>query len=393
MRLEHADRVIRQGPDRAAREARHALGRLDAPARGEGPDGIERVGPVGRLDRQVGSVGRDRDRPGLDAGDAVAHLEQAPRPDAEERIAAEPLAAFDAFEQVGRPAVVEAEECPDRGLEVRRARGAQQDRVGVGGQTLRLRQADRIGCGHRGGLGESRNDRSSRDERSCLPRCHPHSACAALIVTDGPGTFPWRSALPGIAGALRRSLLAWSAGSWPASLAFGPEAPGSIHRRRRPGFHQPPVLSADARRVLVPFTARIRISGADGGRTRPGRQAGAAATSRGIPWLEPRAVEDRQLRVARIADVRRRSLAQAEHRAAGGADGARMAAGAAQSGRRPGRPRRSRSRAVAGQPSALGRPRPAMAERVGFEPTKSFDSALFKSAAINRSATSPGRQG
>jgi hypothetical protein len=30
-----------------------------------------------------------------------------------------------------------------------------------------------------------------------------------------------------------------------------------------------------------------------------------------------------------------------------------------------------------------------MAERVGFEPTKSLDSALFKSAAINRSATSP----
>ena len=26
---------------------------------------------------------------------------------------------------------------------------------------------------------------------------------------------------------------------------------------------------------------------------------------------------------------------------------------------------------------------------MGFEPTKSFDSALFKSAAINRSATSP----
>jgi hypothetical protein len=32
------------------------------------------------------------------------------------------------------------------------------------------------------------------------------------------------------------------------------------------------------------------------------------------------------------------------------------------------------------------------AERVGFEPTKSFDSALFKSAAINRSATSPRRR-
>ena len=33
-----------------------------------------------------------------------------------------------------------------------------------------------------------------------------------------------------------------------------------------------------------------------------------------------------------------------------------------------------------------------VAERVGFEPTKSFDSALFKSAAINRSATSPAAQ-
>ena len=34
----------------------------------------------------------------------------------------------------------------------------------------------------------------------------------------------------------------------------------------------------------------------------------------------------------------------------------------------------------------------SLAERVGFEPTKSFDSALFKSAAINRSATSPWRR-
>ena len=32
---------------------------------------------------------------------------------------------------------------------------------------------------------------------------------------------------------------------------------------------------------------------------------------------------------------------------------------------------------------------PSVAERVGFEPTKSFDSTLFKSAAFNRSATSP----
>ncbi len=33
-----------------------------------------------------------------------------------------------------------------------------------------------------------------------------------------------------------------------------------------------------------------------------------------------------------------------------------------------------------------------VAERVGFEPTKSCNSALFKSAAFNRSATSPGRR-
>jgi len=45
----------------------------------------------------------------------------------------------------------------------------------------------------------------------------------------------------------------------PASrLPFGPEAPGSILRRCRPGFHQPPGLSADIRRVLVPIAARIR---------------------------------------------------------------------------------------------------------------------------------------
>src|SRR5437773_11918767 len=52
--------------------------------------------------------------------------------------------------------------------------------------------------------------------------------------------------------------LALCAGAYLAS-PFGPEARGSIRRRRRPGFHQPPGLSADARRVLVPFAARIRL--------------------------------------------------------------------------------------------------------------------------------------
>jgi len=73
-------------------------------------------------------------------------------------------------------------------------------------------------------------------------------------LTDGGPGIParlTRSALPAIAGALRRSLLDEIAAS-----PFGPEAPGSIHRCCRPGFHQPPGLWIDARRVLVPFIAR-----------------------------------------------------------------------------------------------------------------------------------------
>jgi hypothetical protein len=57
-----------------------------------------------------------------------------------------------------------------------------------------------------------------------------------------------------------------------ARLPFGPEAPGSIRRRRRSGFHQPPDLSADARRVLVPFTARSSIGPRSLGSIRRGRQ-------------------------------------------------------------------------------------------------------------------------
>ena len=50
-RLEHGDRVVRQGADGAAGEARHALGRLDAAARDEGADGGERIGAVDRVER------------------------------------------------------------------------------------------------------------------------------------------------------------------------------------------------------------------------------------------------------------------------------------------------------------------------------------------------------
>ena len=147
--LEGGHRVVGERADGPAREPWHPLGRLDAATRHEGADRVEWVGRRDRLDRQVRRKDGLGDGPGLDPREAVADLEQAPRADAEERVAPEALAALDRFEQVGRAAVVEPEEGADRRLEVGRARGAQEDRVGVGRQALRLRQADRIGCRHR----------------------------------------------------------------------------------------------------------------------------------------------------------------------------------------------------------------------------------------------------
>ena len=72
-------------------------------------------------------------------------------------------------------------------------------------------------------------------------------------VAIGAARYRWRSAPE-------------PTGSTPARSPFGPEAPGSIPCRRRSGSHQPPDLCADARRVLVPFIARIRLRGGDGGR-------------------------------------------------------------------------------------------------------------------------------
>ena len=104
---------------------------------------------IDRVEGQVRRVRRNRDGPGLDAGPAIADFEQAARANAQERVAAQALATLDRLEEVSRTAVVEAEEGADGRLEVGRARGAQQDRVGVGGVTLGLRQADRIGGAHR----------------------------------------------------------------------------------------------------------------------------------------------------------------------------------------------------------------------------------------------------
>src|SRR3954454_19931118 len=63
-------------------------------------------------------------------------------------------------------------------------------------------------------------------------------------VPDGPAAFPrCRSALPCIAGALRRSLLTSAAFAAPCSVR---RLPGPFPRRRRSGSHQPPDLWIDS---------------------------------------------------------------------------------------------------------------------------------------------------
>ena len=150
--FERGNGVVRDGTDRATREARHALDRQDAAARHERADGRQRIRDLGDVDRQVRRVHGHRHRAGLGPRHAIADLEQAPWPDAEERIPPDAFAALDRLEEVGGAAVVEAEEGADRGFKVGRTRRAQQDRVGIAGQTLRLGQAERIRRRHRVGL-------------------------------------------------------------------------------------------------------------------------------------------------------------------------------------------------------------------------------------------------
>ena len=148
---------------------------------------------------------------------------------------------------------------------------------------------------------------------------------------------------------------------------------------RAAGLISAEIAPRDAR---APIRSRIRAAMARrGGMTvhprnfcqmRPDRHHSAA---RSIP---PRRVRGPDLiadaakywqgRIARESRIRLRELAQAKGRSPSGFDDPRVPTCVAQTGRRHGA---------------------HVAERVGFEPTKSFDSALFKSAAINRSATSP----
>ncbi len=272
--LEDRHGVVGQRAHRAAGEARHPVPRRHAPAGHERTQRGQWIGCLRDADRQVRRVLDDPDRSVLDPGMAGPNLQQAAGPHAEEGVAPEALPALDGFEEVGRRgAVVEPQEGADRGLEVGRAGGAQEHGVGGRGVPLRLGQAERVRAAvHRrvrlrfgpDRAGPPENQETTfvpRDERPCLPRCHPHSAMPhsrdrrvdGRIRVLADRRCPVTLAL--CAGAY------WDRGRFPARVPFGPEAPGSIRRRRRSGSHQPPDLCADARRVLVPFTAVSSVGG------------------------------------------------------------------------------------------------------------------------------------
>lgn len=112
----------------------------------------------------------------------------------------------------------------------------------------------------------------------------------------GAARYRWRSA-PEPTGRPRRSSL-----SSIRRPAFGPEAPGSIRRRRHPGSHRPPGLWAGQRRVLVPFTARSsRCAGECRGR--PAGRQGRLLPFGGLPQSVTRV-----LTRSRCAEDRGRTL-------------------------------------------------------------------------------------
>jgi hypothetical protein len=87
-RLEDGDRVVGEGAHRAARESRHPVPGLDGSPWDERTQGVQRVRCGERRDGKVGRVGGHAHGPVLDAGHAVAHVEQPARPDTEEAVAA-----------------------------------------------------------------------------------------------------------------------------------------------------------------------------------------------------------------------------------------------------------------------------------------------------------------
>jgi hypothetical protein len=154
-----------------------------------------------------------------------------------------------------------------------------------------------------------------------------------------------RSALPCIAGALRRSLLTSAARAASCSVR---RLPGPFPRRRRSGSHHPPDLWVDARRVLVPFTARLFVMSAE--YEHEPREASSTALR-----FVARAVQHRQGWIARVRRICRRPFTKPEDGAALRLDHARVTARPAQTGLRAWPARRaliSHGRRVAVRPPA-----------------------------------------
>ena len=224
-------------------------------------------GDLERLRREVRGEVVHAHRPALDRGRAAADGQQAPRAHAQERVAAQALAALDGLEQEGGAAVVEAHERADGGLEVGVAGGSQQDRVGRARELPDLLETERIADCHvvpvvppvpaLAPRGRGIKNPSSVGTKGCDSFRGATHIRPGRSLADGSGSrLSWRpglvarasgdsrrSVLPFIAGALRRSLL-----PSPGSSGFGPEAHGSIRSRRRPSLHQPLVLYAGAGR-------------------------------------------------------------------------------------------------------------------------------------------------
>ena len=158
--LERGHRVVPQGADRAADESWHALDRERAPEGHERAQGVERIRRRHRGHRERAIPARLLDRPRLHARAGIVHREDPAGAHPEEAVPTQALAALDRLEQVSRPAVVEAEERADGGLEVGIARGAEEDRVRARRQPAHLAEADRVRHRHRASPFVSRADRS-----------------------------------------------------------------------------------------------------------------------------------------------------------------------------------------------------------------------------------------
>ena len=199
-RLEDRDRVVGEGPDGAAREARHVVPRLNPTSADERSQRCQRIRGIGGPDGKLGVVPIHGDRALLDARLAVADLEQLPWPDAEERVPAQALPALDRLEEVRRRRpVIEPEECADGRLEVGGARRPQEQRVGIASEPLRLGEAERVRRGHvrrlRLSCSSSRSARESK--RPLVPGTKGRAFRGATLIrrcrtflTDGSVSRP-----------------------------------------------------------------------------------------------------------------------------------------------------------------------------------------------------------